>query len=155
MASQPPRFENLQAEILDIISIPTITSYGRALFLIDEATAAASRKANDHKAKVFLHFCEATREHCADQVSRLRCEADAIEKRLYVSRPSSRASGESSPQRKRGTSLEAEQPRDGVIFQVDGGDHVAGALESLQLENFMLQEENRPSKKSVHWADSV
>ncbi|KAI1270472.1 hypothetical protein F5Y18DRAFT_421966 [Xylariaceae sp. FL1019] len=144
-ALQMPNLETFRSEILDILSIPSLASYIRALFLTDEATeiALASADLDSPSVVTLLGFCESYRVLCEDGIRRIADKSEQFERKVYASR--------SRGDRSVSSAMKAGHRRQGVIFQVDKGEHIAEALEALSLEQFMAEQDDL-KRKHVRWA---
>ncbi|KAI0443736.1 hypothetical protein F4803DRAFT_549836 [Xylaria telfairii] len=137
MATTPPRLEDLNATIGEILSTPSLASYSRALSTVEDAIELATASASlDADTLALLRFCEATRVRCKKAIAQFTAEASAKEHTMYE-----RAHADKARQNK----------RQGVVFNVDKGEHVAGALEALRLEEF-LEEQEQEQKRKVHFS---
>ncbi|KAI0870645.1 hypothetical protein GGS24DRAFT_98633 [Hypoxylon argillaceum] len=135
------QLQTLQRKMTDILATPTLCAYARALSVVDEYTELASSAPDPRSpaAVELLRACKLYKGLCAKNIRRLNAQVSAYEHKVYDRAAVKKcgASGSTSPQR---------QKHRGVIFDVDKGEHVAAALEALQLEDF-LSEQGRELKK--------
>ncbi|KAI0148774.1 hypothetical protein GGR57DRAFT_515116 [Xylariaceae sp. FL1272] len=147
---QIPDLDTFRSAILDILSIPSLSSYNRALFLTDEATEIARSCADPNSPSVvtLLGFCEAYRVLCENGIKKIADKSEEFERRVYASR----SRGSTSEDMATDQAAKAGQRRQGVIFGVDKGEHIAEALEALTLEKYLVEQDDL-EKRRVRWAD--
>ncbi|KAI0450251.1 hypothetical protein F5B21DRAFT_440191 [Xylaria acuta] len=85
MAIPIPRLQDLHATIGDILSIPSLSSYSRALSLVEEVVKLvhSSPDADSPAALSLLRSCEVYRVRCEEAIHRLATEESTHEHRRY------------------------------------------------------------------------
>ncbi|KAI0102051.1 hypothetical protein GGR51DRAFT_562972 [Nemania sp. FL0031] len=133
------QLQDLHCKITDILSIPTLPSFSRALTVVEEylelANAYPTRAPEDEE---LILICNSYRVLCTSNISRLAAQDSAYEHERYARRPKSKDTDNVANSRK----------RQGIVFDVDKGEHVEAALESLQLEEFLEQQEQQEQQSS-------
>ncbi|KAI8633827.1 hypothetical protein F5Y19DRAFT_254232 [Xylariaceae sp. FL1651] len=154
MVSLPP-VQDFHARIADILSIPSLSSYARALSVLDEVTdlVSSSPDPSSPLAAALLYDCEVYRTLCCDSILRLSAQA-ALQEREAYKRRSLNKTGSSSWNGSMDIGTCVKQRRQGVLFQVDGGGHIGAVLEALSLKEF-LEEQDHKAVKKVRWVDQV
>ncbi|KAI1502581.1 hypothetical protein F5X99DRAFT_407866 [Biscogniauxia marginata] len=161
MTARIPQITALHTQISTLLRplgrSPTRTEYVSALALADQALELATEDgtagldgSDDHMVQTCLTF----QAFCLDPLRRACALTDKHEREKYGR--ASRA---------------ARQRRQGVLFNVDSGEHLFGAIEALNLENWLMRreesgDEEEPEgrwrstgsgreKKKVRWLDEV
>ncbi|KAI3317983.1 hypothetical protein HD806DRAFT_549997 [Xylariaceae sp. AK1471] len=161
MASLPSS-QDLHNQVANILAIPSLSSYARALSLVEDVAelALASSTHNPTSSSLeLLRDCKLYEMTCRSAIAQLTDQASRLEHETYERAKSASVSSSSSSDGSgsAGDSVDGfQQRRRGVIFGVDRGEHVAAALEALRLEEFLLEQERQQSAsdlKKVRWAD--
>ncbi|TGJ88621.1 hypothetical protein E0Z10_g130 [Xylaria hypoxylon] len=139
--------QNLHAQITNILAVPSLLSYSRALSTIEEFTKIAKSSPNPHSPAILAlkHNCNVYKMLCNKSIRHLIAQASAHEHKMYR-RASPRARGNV----ERGD--ESQHKRRGIVFNLDSGEHVFSALEALTLVEFLEEQECR-STKQVRFAN--
>ncbi|KAI0479585.1 hypothetical protein F4859DRAFT_440724 [Xylaria cf. heliscus] len=150
MATLPRLEEDLHSTLADILSIPSLSSYSRALSMVEEVSELADSSPDTNSAAI-LRSCEDYRVRFEEAICRLTTEASAYEHMVYE-----RASCNKSPSMNVNVGENVTKPqqknkRRGVFFNMDKGEHVVAALEALRLEEF-LEEQERKIERKVHFS---
>ncbi len=126
------QIQRLHARVSELLAVQSLQSYSQALSVVEEFTELASSSPHpDSPATVeLLHNCNLYRMLCNSCISRLTRQTAA---------PTNRCA-------------KSKRKRQGVIFNVDKGDHIAAALEALQLEE-VLEKEAREDPKHVYFSN--
>ncbi|TRX95254.1 hypothetical protein FHL15_003946 [Xylaria flabelliformis] len=142
-----PRLEDLQSVITEILSTPSLSSYSRALTLIEEVVelVISSPKVLSDTDILLLRSCAFYRTRCEEAVTHLTKEASVREHMMYERASSNK------PSSSKVDKAEQKNKRKGVLYKVDRGEHIAAALEALRLGEF-LEEQERQSGKKVHFS---
>ncbi|KAI0858100.1 hypothetical protein F4860DRAFT_527360 [Xylaria cubensis] len=140
-----PRLEDFQSVIADILSTPSLSSYSRALTLIEEVVdlVIASPKALSDIDVLLLRSCALYRTRCEEAITHLTKEASVREHMVYERRASS------SNKLLKENKAEQKNRRKGVVYKVDRGEHIAAALEALRLEEFLQEQERQNGGKKL------
>lgn len=188
----------LHRKVTDILAVPNLTTFARALSVVEEYTELASSFSDPSLPAVvkLLQACNVYRQVCTKNIRRLEAQASAYEHRVYNRTSAEKGEGagddttvqqrkrrgivfddDAAQERKRHgivfdddsssrdtTAQQQKRPnisfeddaaqqrkRQGIVFGVDKGEHVAAALEALQLEEF-LKDQEQDSQKKVHFS---
>ncbi|KAI1133447.1 hypothetical protein F5Y10DRAFT_260328 [Nemania abortiva] len=135
------QLQDLHHIVADLIAIPTFSSFSRALSVTDEyiEKAAAHPDPSAPEVKELVAVSETYRTYILDSIRRLTAAESTYEHKSYDrKRSSTDAKSATVPKKRRG-----------VIFNVDKGEHIANALQALQLENFLKGQDGE--SKKVHF----
>jgi hypothetical protein len=142
-----PSTKVFDQEIADILAIPTLAAYSRVLCVVEDVAELALSSPDSSSADVveLVNKCRAYQHMCMKAVDRLAEQASLHEHKVYENTTSLKITN---------ASVEPQPKRQGVIFQVDKGEHVVAALEAIGLEKFLIeqeQEQEQKDTKKVHW----
>ncbi|KAI1355238.1 hypothetical protein F5Y01DRAFT_201667 [Xylaria sp. FL0043] len=151
-----PSVEELHSRVATLLSVPSIDSYSQALREIEEIAEAASSFEHCTSPAIvpLLYYTERYKMICVASIRELAAQASIYEYEMHDGAANDRV--ETKP--KRGglvenivTALVALRlddgyKRQGVVFDVDEGEHIAAALEALHLEDFVEERANEDTK---------
>ncbi|KAI1303303.1 hypothetical protein F5Y03DRAFT_189163 [Xylaria venustula] len=126
-----PSVEQLHTTVASLLDVRTLHTYSRALCAIEEIVELATSPAHCESPEIvpLLYYCHVYEMLCQAFVRELTAQASAREHLIYDRTASAnRALGKS------------KGKRQGVVFDVDKGEHIVAALESLRLEEFLNEQ---------------
>lgn len=154
-----PRIQELHDKLTPLTTMYTLPSCSRVLTIIDdfaEQAASAPKPAspeNEELGSICRRYQRIYRAFIRDLIK----QSATKEHEMY-----DRAKAKNSTKRKRGGADDGEeeekedkksrQKRRGRVFSVDKGEHIATALETLRLEEF-LEEQKRENEKRVRFSE--
>lgn len=154
-----PQLQELDAKVADLLAMPTFLSYCRVLSLVDEITELASSPSSSSSdpatTTALLENCESYRALCHRSIKRLAEHASQHEREMYR-----RAALKTSKDSSSSQSEETQRKHHGIVFDVHRGVHIAAAVEALNLEELLKEQDERSAaavaaaSKKVRFADS-
>jgi hypothetical protein len=155
MAAPLPTSKDLHAQITNILAVPTLSSYGRALSWVEEiaelassASPSSSAPSQDPAIVAILLNCDVYEKICCKAIHRLTTQAAQLEHETYDRAVSHRENGDADADADGN-----KQGCKGVVFRVDKEEHVPATLEALQLEQFLEEQEQRQREQELKSAN--
>ncbi|KAI0551961.1 hypothetical protein F4679DRAFT_582023 [Xylaria curta] len=132
---------DLQNVIADILATPSLSSYSRVLTIVEDVVelVISSPNAISETDQLLLRMCAAYRTRCQEAIAYLTREAAEREHIKYERASSNKLQKVKKDRQK--------DKRKGVIYRVDSGEHITGALEALRLAEFLEEQEKQGEKK--------
>ncbi|KAI0974005.1 hypothetical protein F4678DRAFT_458792 [Xylaria arbuscula] len=129
--AEVPSVEQLHVTMASFLGIPSLHSYSRALCVIEEIVELATSPAHCESPEIvpLLYYCHVYEMRCEAFVRELTAQDSAREHLMYDQATSANC-----------VIGKSKDKRRGVIFDVDKGDHIVAALETLRLEEFLEEQ---------------
>ncbi|KAI1738973.1 hypothetical protein F4680DRAFT_153964 [Xylaria scruposa] len=145
----PPLPGDLKSFIADILATPSLSSYSRALTIVEDVVelVIASPNPISETDQLLLRICAAYRTRCEEAIAYFTREAAEQEHKKYERAASNKLHKVNRTQLKD----KQKNKRKGRLYKIDSGEHVAAALEALRLAEF-LEEQERENEKKVHFS---